>query len=269
MGYDCTCYLPTGIRYPEVEEALQFLGYDRIRKGYFDYFENKDYLSISGVLATVRISEDGQICVFLHSQIFASNFDLAFFNKTARQLRKWFGGYFESDFGRNRYIRDVKINREKAEAGCYQAFTNFENNITTASIYYTYARFDIQFPPIGVLPGIDNSNPIIISNNLVVPFLVSIVEEYYRSSFIALMKYSDRKDSIIKNSRIFPEDLVGISTQTLTIEEAVAHSKSFQNIEKITSNFSDLDRNLDIAGILMRPYRRRRETLYNSMGNLL
>jgi hypothetical protein len=268
MGYDCTCYLAEGTKFPEVEEFLHYLGYDKVRKGSFYYFESKDYLSITGVLATIKTANDNQLHVFLRAQIFASNTDIVHFNKTAMQLRKRFGGYFVSDFGRNRYIHDVKTDRVKAEAGCHQAYTNFENNITTAIIYTEYARFDVQYPPIGEFPEIDESNPTIISNNLVVPFLVSLAEEYFRSSFIALLKYSDKKDSILKNSRIFSDDLIGISEQILTVEEAVARSKSFQNIDKIASNFKDLDQRLDIGGILKKPYRRRKETLYTSMDNL-
>lgn len=268
MGYDCRCSLPENTIFSEVEEFLSFLDYVRIKKGLFYYFEKDDYLSISGVLATIKTEENGQIFVYLRSQIFASNTDIEHFNKTAKQLRKRFGGYFESDFGRNRYIHDLKTDRVKAEAGCYQAYTNFENNITTAQIYIRYARFDVQFPPIGEFPEFDEMNPAIISNNLVVPFLVTLIEEYFRSSYIALLKYSDRKDIILKNSRIYPDDLISISEQALTVEDAVARSKSFQNIGKVASNFKDLDQRLDISGILKRPYRRRRETLYASLDNI-
>jgi hypothetical protein len=268
MGYDCTCYLEESTKSSDVDEFLQFLGYSKLKKGLFYYFENKDYLSISGVLATINISETNQVSVYLRSQIFASNFDIAHFNKTALQLRKRFGGYFVSDFGKNRYIRDSKINRVKAEAGCYQSYTNFENNITTAKIYTEYTRFEVQLPPIGMFPELDKLNPEIISNNLVVPFLVSLAEEYFRSSYIALLKYSDKRESIIKNSRIYPDDFIEISEQTLTIDDAVARSKSFQNISKIAANFSELDKRLDVAGVLKKPYRRRKETLYTSMDNL-
>ena len=262
MGYDCTCCLHTESRFPDVEEFLCFLGYNRINKGVFYFFEEKDYLSISGVLATVKIEKDGQLLVSLRSQIFASNTDIAQFNKTAKQLRNRFGGYFLSDYGKNRYIRDVKLNREKAEAGCYQAYTRFENNITKANIYTKYKRFEITYPPIGEFPEMDTSNPIIVSNNLVVPFLVSIIEEYFRSSYIALLKYSEKKNIILKNSRISSDDLSLISEQILSIEEAVSRSKSFQNINKIATNFRDLDRKVDIKGVLLEPYRRRKETLY-------
>lgn len=268
MGYDCKCSLLEGTKLSEVEEFLFFLDYDRIRKGLFYYFENKDYLSYTGVWARIETVDNGQILVFLRSQIIASNSDIEHFNKTAKQLRKRFGGYFESDFGKNRYIRDLKTDRVKAESGCYISYINFENNITTAEIYYRYARFDIQYPPIGLVPEMDEHNPSIISNNLVVPFLVTLIEEYFRSSYIALLIYSDRKDIIFKNSRILSDDLISISEQAFTIEEAVARSKSFQNIDKICSNFKDLNPRLDIGGILKRPYRRRRETLYTSLDKL-
>ena len=268
MGYDCVNYLPEGTRFYEVEEFLQFLGYERIKKGFFYWFEDTDYLSITGVFATVKKAEDNQISVWLRSQIFASNTDISHFNNTAKQLRKRFGGYFESDFGKNRYIRDLKVDRVKAEAGCYQAFTNFENNLAKARIYTTYARFDVQMPPIGVIPAFDEANPIIISNNLVVPFLVSIVEEFFKSSYIAILRYSDKKIAILKNSRVFPDDLLAISEGSLSVEDAVARSKSFQNIEKIVSNFKDLNRLLDLRGTLKKPYRRRKESLYESIDKL-
>ena len=84
MGYDCKCTLPDGTKFSEVEEFLGFLDYARIRRGLFYYFEEEDYLSISGVMATVKAAENGQTFVFLHSQIFASNTDIEHFNKTAK-----------------------------------------------------------------------------------------------------------------------------------------------------------------------------------------
>ena len=265
MGYDCTNFLNSGNSFKEVEDFLVILGYRRYSKGSFFFYNEADYLSFSGISANLNTLKNDEISVDLHTQIFANKYDVDQLNFTAKQLRSRFGGYFSSDFGKNRYIKIDDIQRNPDEAGCYRAYFHFENNISRVFVYTNYVKFDVQLPPIGMFPAADSMNPIIISNNLVIPFLVSIIEDYYKSSYISILKYHSKKERIIKNSKFYPDDLTSISNNELSIEDALARSKSFQNINKIARNFNELDKNIDLFSVLKKPYRRRKETLFDSL----
>ena len=227
MGYDCICHLPEGTKFNDVEEFLGFLGFGRQEKGEFYFFKETDYLSISGVWAFIK-KDAGDILVFLRSSIFASKTDIDHFNLTAKQLRNRFGGYFESDFGKGRYLRVNAPDLKQAEAGCYHAYSHFENNLSVLYVYLSHATFDIDFPPLGVFPDIDKINPKIVSNNILIPFLVSVVEEFFKSCYVALLKYSPRKKSILKRPRLDADDLINVSNGEMTIEEAIAKKSPFR-----------------------------------------
>lgn len=50
---------------------------------------------------------------------------------------------------------------------------------------------------------------------------------------------------------------------------AVARGVTFQNISKIASVVTNLDRQIDLAGALKRPYRRREESSYQTLDRVL
>jgi len=269
MGYDCFSYLPDGTNYSDVEEFVQLLGYKKNDTGEYIFFERNHFLSLYGVMVKIIKTPDKQTHVQIRTHIYSNKYDIDYFNNTAKQLRKRFGGYFRSDFGKNRYISVKTIDRAGAEAGCYIAFNNFQSSISLADIYTKRIKFDKHSPPIGEVPELDKYNPSIISNNMVIPFLVSILEEYYRFSYISILRYSDRKDIVLKKARINNEDLFSISERVMSVEAAVSRRKSFQNMNRINENFRDLDKNLDIHGILSKPFRKQKDSLFKSMEDLI
>ena len=112
---------------------------------------------------------------------------------------------------------------------------------------------------------IDFVNPNFLSNILILPFLASIAEDYWKSTYIALFKYSEIKESILKSNRIAGEKLAQVSNGDTTIEEAFAESVSFGNISAVCKHFKTLDKELDFASILMKPYKRRKKALFESL----
>lgn len=265
MGYDSTNFFPKQISKIKLKEFLELLDYKQNGPDSFIYFENQDYKSISGVVAYLPRGKY-VVEVSLHTTIFCNNYDIEYLNKTVRLLKERFGGYFNSDLGKNRYLKYDGIQRSKAESGCFTAYEyNFKNGLASLSSYLAIRNFPEHFQqaerdensPLNLL------NPLILSNNLVLPYLVSILEEYFKSTFISLLKYSDKKQSFIKNYKIFPSDLFEINNGTMSLEEALTKSMSFQNIKKICEYFSQLDSKLDLNGLLKKPYRRKKETFYD------
>jgi len=143
MGYDSTNYLPTSIKRQAVEHFLELLRYKRIPVkradgvSRFYFFDSADYRHYDGVQAVLRTTHDGQLEIHTHTSAFHSKEDCAFQNHTMREIRDRFGGYFISDYGRNRLIPFKGIDRSPADAGCLLAYSHFGQNLIRARLWTT------------------------------------------------------------------------------------------------------------------------------------
>ena len=117
-------------------------------------------------------------------------------------------------------------------------------------------------------PIIIELNPEIFSNNIIVPYVVSMMEDFLKSTYIALLRYSEKKQAIFKGARLSGEQLANISAGLLTVEEAVAEMMAFQRISVASRHFRELDPKIDIAGALKKPFRRRKQTLFEYLDDL-
>lgn len=271
MGLDCINTLSKGTRKRDVIEFLELLGYLNFDNKDFRFYKDDDYKYFEGVSA--HIYEDGNgLSVGTRTTIWRSKGDSDYHNFTIKQLKKRFGGSFHSDYGKERYLKYSGAVRTKAEAGCYEAFFNFKNNIQKPSMYLhnTESKFSIELTPklVKKLPFVASVHPIIFQNNVIIPYVVSCIEDYFKSTYIALLRYSDKKLSVLKNARIMPDDLLSISNKEMSVEDAITKTMSFQNIRKITIYFKELDSNLDFAGVLRKPYRRRKKSLYENLDKI-
>jgi len=255
----------------------ELLGYKRhtFREGkgkqsvVFHYFEEQNYLSACGVRLVVRKGSRG-IEVDTRTNIWCSEDDMRMQNLTVKRLRDYLGGRFITDFGRNRYFRFEGDRLEPPEAGCALAFSRFGHNMVKMEIYIENRRFEGKhWETTGQFNFADDINPRIFSNNMLVPFMVAALEEYFQATFVALLKYSPKKLTILKNSRVRPEDLMAIAKGTTSVERAISDQFSFQHLEQIASHFKSIDARLDVAGVLRKPYRRRRRSLYESFAALI
>lgn len=105
--------------------------------------------------------------------------------------------------------------------------------------------------------------------NVMMTYLVSAMEDYFKSTYIALLRYSARKATILKGVRLGGEQLSRISEGRLAVEEAVAEALSFQRLAAVGRNFQDVDPSLDILSPLKRPYKRRKVSLLESLENMV
>jgi hypothetical protein len=104
---------------------------------------------------------------------------------------------------------------------------------------------------------------------MAVPYVVSILEDYLRSTFVALLTYSPRKQQVFKRARLTADLLEAVSDRRMSIEAAAAESFSMQRVSVAGRHFAELDANIDLAGELRRPFRRRRVSPYDSMEELV
>lgn len=140
MGCDAINYLPKNCKKREVEEFLYLLGYEKLPPrssltgnaiSYY-FYKEENYKYVAGVLSEVYLTKKGSPRVETHTSIWRSRHDSDFHNWTIKQLKKRFGGYFVSDEGKNRYLKYDSPYIEKAEGGCYRAYSYFSENIKKA-----------------------------------------------------------------------------------------------------------------------------------------
>jgi hypothetical protein len=199
-----------------------------------------------------------------------SYFDLIHQNNTISGFRKRFGGEFTTDEGRRRYFRPESGPPPAPASGCYLAFNRFGLNLIKALVYHE-AR-DFPNHPRRKWKGIEIFQPLdprILANNTLVPFLVAAMEDYFKSTFIALLRYSERKEAFLKSVRLQGEQLLAISDGKATVEEQISETLSFQRLSSVCRHFEALDKKLDIAGALRKPYRRRSQSLFESVESLV
>jgi len=228
------------------------------------WFDSKDYKSWSGVELSIYKNQN-LIHVDTRTSAGRSFYDLEHQNKTMKLLRKYFKGTFRSDFGKGRYLKQDSGPPEHSASGCHLAFSDFGSNLIRAMRYYKSRSFGKQYEESTGIYWMDRHNPKFISNILILPFICSIAEDYWKSTYIAILKYSGNKEAILKSNRISSERLTLISNNNLSVEEAFAESISFGRISMVCKHFKAIDKEIDFARILRKPYRRRKKTIFDSL----
>jgi len=149
----------------------------------------------------------------------------------------------------------------------------FDWNLTRVNRYLHSEFLLPENNPLGpaetVWPEMRQLNPEVFIRNVLVTYLVSAMEDYFKSSYIALLTYAERKPIILKAVRLSGEQLAQISTGMLTVEQAVAEILPFQRLAAVGRHFADIDQKLDILGSLKRPYRRRKVNLLDRLEDLV
>lgn len=92
---------------------------------------------------------------------------------------------------------------------------------------------------------IDWINPLFFANKLLVPYIVAIWEEYFRSTYVVLLRYSGKRVSALKRNKLSQHQLESVAAGRQDVEQAVAESLSFQRPSSISSNFESIEPNLD------------------------
>lgn len=282
MSYETTNYLPKGVSKRHATEFAELLGYHR--QGTYAhlgspetasliYYEVKDYKSWEPVELSIGIStERGAVYVHTRTRIGRSHHDFAMQNRTVREFRRRFGGSAVKDGG-NGDGYDPGPPVPPAASGCYLAMQGLDWNLTKVNMYL-HQGFVVpgnnSFQQMEkIWPQMRELNPEVFVSNVISTYLVSALEDYFKSTYIALLTYSDRKALILKGTRLSGEQLSRISEGTLTVEEAAAETLPFQRLAAIGRNFADIDNKLDVLAPLKRPYRRRKVNLLDRLEHLV
>lgn len=273
MSYESENIIDKKTSLKDIEDFVKLLGFKfqgiwnskklgKIRS--YHWFEKSDYKSTNGVELSIYYFED-LLRITTRTNESRSFFDLEHQNKTIKLIRKHFGGEFLTDMGKGRYLQLKGKPSEPSASGCHLAFSSFGSNLIRARQYFDNRKFgDVEQKPSGYY-WLDRYNPRLLSNSFILTFLVSISEDYWKSTYIALLKYSENKESILKGGKIFPDKLVQISNGHLTVEEGFAESISFARISSVCNHFKAINKKFDFAAVLKKPYRRRKKNLFESL----
>ncbi len=122
----------------------------------YHFFDNDDYKSWSGISLSVFQKKGGKLTVYTRTQISRSYYDLVHQNRPIRSLRHHFGGTFETDEGKSRYLHPKSTPPLPHQSGCHLAFQTFGGNLIKADIYLMSRTFpNKQWEKTGVLEFVD------------------------------------------------------------------------------------------------------------------
>lgn len=279
MSYTSASTFARSATLTQLTELIELLRYRRVndglrvknRVGSYLWAETRDYKSHSGVELDIYRTPGGLLSVTTRSTVSRSYWDLKHQNQTLKLLRDLLGGHFVTDAGKSRYWRPGTKPPSAPTSGCYLARWHFHNAMVLAKFYLDSRKVEgnAAREEASGLEFLDRMNPLLLSNNMVLPYLVAIWEEYFKTTFIALLRYSTDREAVLKKARLSHEHLEQIATGAQSVEIALADTLSFQRPTSIATHFKNLDQRFDLKGTLCKPYRRRKITLFESLETLI
>jgi len=244
MSYETENLMPKGVAIAQAVHFALLLGYKRggtyahlgsPKTLYLYHFEERDYQSWQTIELSISSTEKG-VVVGTRTRIGRSAYDFQFQNRTVREFKRGFGGQAAKD-GRNGAGYDPGPPVPPPASGCYLSMRRFdwhlsrlERYLMTRSIPKTHESMEFAEK---TWPVMSELNPEVFSNNVILPYVVGMMEDFLRSTYIALLRYSEKKQSILKNARLSGEQLTNISNGILTVEGAVAEMMSFQRLSAV------------------------------------
>ncbi len=265
MGYDATNYVPLSTPKAQIFELIHMLDFQGSGDTYH-FFKEDDYKYLYGVLLNIS-KDDDYYLIHTRTPIYCSAHDLEYQNHVIRQIKRYCGGYFISDNGTNRYFTGKNTNTVPAQRGCHAAHFRLSNSFADILLLLNNHKADESCEKMMELYGVPSSEALL--SNISTTYIASIIENYLRQLYVALLKYSDKKESIIASSKVNQYDLFEVSNNNICVEEAIALSKSFQNIHKAHSYFGEINKRIDIKGTLSKPYHGRKENLFLTIDRVL
>ncbi len=265
MGFDANVYIKKSLyTKKDIEDLLILLGYEK-RDKMFYFGNDREYKHLSGVAVYLSNHQDNDDEYVYHVRMpyHCTDCDIKKANDTMRSMRKYCNAWFESDEGKNRYFQHGDL-VWGAENGCY-----YSAERSCYNLYYLKKALE-KYPEDSEGEKMMNEwgaiSPNRFNANIYLTYLCAVLEEYFRSTFIALLRFSDKKEKVL-NCKLSPYELIDIDSGKTSVEEAYARTVSFQNVKSINKNFMDLEK-IDIMSVLKEPYHGRKKSLYTQMDEI-
>lgn len=258
MGYDSTSYVAdiSGNKLSKLQEFFELLGYTSFTKKNYAFYKD-DYKHVTGMTATLELKQK-TLEVYIHRTIWGSFADVEVHNKTLRLLKNYFGGYFITDYGRNRYFPRPKTKFSPLEIAYCRAHQNFEYGINKINLYRENVEFNKHFSSNSskkayTLTNMLDMHPAIFINQLFAVYLVCCLEEYFKSIFAGYIDIQ-KSEKLLADIRPQNIDFVALLSGDGSFGKIIADSTSFQNIDNIIKQFNRADTILNLKAEFDRPY---------------
>lgn len=258
----------------------------------FFWEEQEDFKSTSGVDASVfPLDEEGKKvwntsndwAIRTRTAIWATSLDQEFQNHTVRCIRKAFGGIFYNDtFGRNRYNVLTREKSTPASRGVYSVLSRLLGELDSlehalpkemiTALMTPQGEVTEETDQSGILRFTQELDPIRTIYNALIPFLVAVIDNYFRECFEIMLKYDPLAIAKLENqNRKFSfAEAKKISRGELTIEQVASSWYSFQKIDSIQKAYNEI-LGIDVWRILHRrkKVRDKLPMMFKSLENLI
>lgn len=222
---------------------------------HYRWFGVENFESFDGIEATIfKPSDDthglGPCEWALHTRTRSSGSpaDKNYQNDTIRLARKMFGGSFYNDWhGKNRYSPLWEDPRDAVSRGIYLTYT-YALHYTSAVIFSIQTTSDSFLPEKQIKQQdkhirdtVNQNHPMRILYNALIPFCVSVLENFFGNCFKILLRYEANTELKLSRSgrKIEIEDTIAIRDGKLRLEDVVARWYSFQNLASIHKAYSE------------------------------
>lgn len=289
MSLESSSYISSTTPYKNLFWVIQKLGYIEFRvpkelkpfyKKMYVWYPAKPDLTYVGVELNVCQIQDNKIVVETRTRAGRSQLELQQQNQTIKTIKEFFGGYYVTDYGKNKLLAADDCNPEKTELemAVYVQRWIFNNALTPLEIYADFiaqhihtngVAGDVYSDAIGFAPWIDGLRPMVVSNNIQLPYLIGAWENYIKNVFLAVLKYGDVCDKFIKPDKLSSEDLLKIKNGESCIEECLVSRLSFQRPAVIIANFNKLDPRIDVNAIFRKPFKKQKISLYDQIDRII
>jgi len=228
----------------------------------FFWQESGDFKSTNGVDASVFPLDDNakevwktitDWAVRTRTSLGATSFDQEFQNYTVRCIRKKFGGTFYNDcFGHNRYNVITRELSTPASRGLHGVLTKLLHDLesleqvlpeeTMKSLHTPQGEITEETDQNGLLQLIQKYDPSRVIYNALIPFLVAVIEDFFRECFEILLKYDSSTMVKLEDQtrKLSLAEVKAISMREPGFERIVSSWYSFQNINGIQKAYSEI-----------------------------
>lgn len=200
MSYCSENRIPHNISLRRVIEIIELQGYIKAQDllrienqvAAYVWDGDKDNISFVGIELYVYKYDD---CISVQTRTRAGRgcWDLEHQNKIIGLLKSLFGGSFTTDEGNNRYMKFDYPEPSKLACSLYLARWRFHNVLQKPTIYLTSRNLnhDLARKDLTGLYWLDELNPVVLSNNMLIPYIIGCWESYFRQSYVSVINYAD------------------------------------------------------------------------------
>ncbi len=270
MSLSTVNFIKSDVKLKQIIWIIKQLGYKELTSNHGDRFfiwaPDDDSLAYVGVQLCIS-KENDKYHITTRTGAGRNIFELKKQNETVKILKEFFGGSFNTDEGR-KYLDEGNAGDKKTplSIALYKQISILNDSLLPIKIFNDFidkhidhgaSAGNIYSDATGVLPEIDGWRPVIVSNNIQLPYIIGAWENYLKSSFLAIFKFGKTENKMLKVDRLTKEDLLKIKNGKSTVEDCIVSKLSFQRPSIIIENFKNLDPKLSISEAFLKPYNKK------------